>query len=102
MAKSPKAVIIIQARRAILRSLEMVYPSGLIIRSLFHTVCAIDITYDQTLFHRDVVYLKEKGYIEFIDDVIGGAATFSDKTAKLTDEGLDIAQGLQIDPSLEI
>lgn len=102
MAKSVKAAIIIQARKGILRSLEMVYPSGLTIQSLYQTVCAIDITYDETLFKRDVAYLVEKGYVEFIDPAIGRVTDFFSKVVKLTEQDLEIAQGLTRDPALEI
>ena len=102
MAKSAKAIIIIQARQRIMRSLDLVYPSGLTMKSLYQTVCAVDEMYDFNLLARDVAYLKAKGYIFFIDDAIGGMTDVEAKVVKLTAEGMEIAQDVIDDPALEI
>jgi len=91
-----------QARRQILRNLDLVYPSGLTMRSLYQTVCAIDVMYDFGLFGKDVEYLKAKGYVFFIDDAIGGRDSFEEKVGKLTAEGLEVAQRITSDQALEI
>ncbi len=91
-----------QARRQILRNLDLVYPSGLTMRPLYRTVCAIDVMYDLGLFGKDVEYLKAKGYIFFVDDAIGGQDRFEDKVGKLTAEGLEVIQNIRMNGALEI
>ena len=91
-----------QARRQILRNLDLVYPSGLSMRALYQTVCAVDSMYDFGLFGKDVEYLKAKGYVFFVDDALGGADRFADKVGKLTAEGLEVAQRITADKALEI
>ena len=99
---TPEAIKIKQARKNILRNLDLVYPSGLRMQALYQTVCAIDELYDENLFRKDIYYLKDKGYLTFIDDVIGGMDTFDRKVAKLTPDGKEISEGTDNDPALEI
>ena len=102
MAKSAKAVMIIQARQQVMRSLDLVYPSGLTMKALYQTVCAINEMYDFKLLQRDVAYLKGKGYVFFVDDLIGGMADIEAKVVKLTPKGLEISQDVIDDPALEL
>lgn len=97
-----EAIKIKHMRKMILRNLNFMYPSGLRLDSLYRTVLGIDITYDESLFQKDVTYLHEKGYIDFLDELIGGAGEFKKKVAKLTPEGKEIADRTQTDPALEI
>lgn len=97
-----KAFLIKQIRCRILRSLDLVYPSGLVITNLYQTVCDIDPVYDLNLLCKDIEYLKAKGYVEFVDDLIGGMTDYKDKVVKLTAQGLEIAQDITDDPALEI
>ena len=99
---TPEAVKIKEARRNILRNLDLVYPSGLRIQALYQTVCAVDQLYDFNLFCNDIVYLKEKGYLRYIDDAFGGMDRFDNKVVKLTPDGKEIAEGTDRDPALEI
>ena len=99
---TPESVKIKQARKAILRNLDLVYPSGLTITSLYQSVCAIDPLYDFNLFAKDVEYLRAKKYLFFIDEAIGGLAEYKKKTAKLTPQGKEIAEQTASDPALEI
>ncbi|RKY12667.1 MAG: hypothetical protein DRP65_00480 [Planctomycetota bacterium] len=91
-----------QARRLILRNLDLVYPSGLTMRSLYQTVCAVDPMYDFSLFGKDIEYLKAKGYLFFVDDALGGADKFTDKVGKLTAAGIEVAQRITTDEALDI
>ena len=102
MAKSAKALVIIEARQRIMRSLELVYPSGLTMKRLYHTVCAVNEMYDFNLLQRDISYLKAKGYLLFVDEAIGGMTDIEQKVVKLTPEGLEIAQDVIDDLALEI
>ena len=95
-------VVIIQTRRNILRNLDLVYPTGLTVRFLYRTVCAVNEMYDMSLLAKDIAYLKEKGYVKYIDDVMGGMDKFEDKTVKLTARGLEIAQDVIDDEALEV
>ena len=95
------AIRIKQTRRLLLRNLEQLYPTPIRLDSLFRTAL-IDPTYDWDLFKKDITYLFDKGYIEFIDDVIGGAGKFAHKVIKLTATGKEIAETTRTDPALEI
>jgi len=99
---TPKAMMIKAARQAIMRNLEIVYPTGLQMKALFQTVCGINEMYDFNLLQRDIAYLKDKGYVKFIDDAIGGMSDLQQKVVKLTAQGLEIAQDIIDDPALEI
>ncbi len=100
MDSSPKKIK--QLRRIILQHLDMMYPTGMQLDSLYRTVIAADFTYGEDFFKKDIAYLKEKGYIGFLDDSIGGASSFFKKIAKLTANGKEIAEKTQTDPALEI
>lgn len=102
MAKSAKALMIIEVRQTIMRSLDLVYPSGLRMKLLYQTVCAVDEMYDFNLLKKDVAYLKAKGYLEFVDAAFGGMTDIEQRVVKLTPEGLEIVQNIQNDPALEI
>jgi len=97
-----ESVRIKHIRQSILCNLDLVYPSGLRTRSLYQTVCAIDEMYDFNLFGKDIAYLKDKGYISYIDDAFGGMTNFADRTVKLTATGKEIAERTQTDTALEI
>ncbi len=106
---SIKAGMIKQARCLVMRNLEIVYPSGLNVKYLYQTVCAVDERYDFSLLCKDIAYLKEKGYVELI--ALGGKpgkGTMADvkpdsmTVVKLTARGLEIAQDLIDDQALEI
>jgi len=98
----PDVIKIKQARRQILRNLDLVYPSGLTMRSLYQTVCAVDVMYDLGLFGKDVEYLKAKGYVYFVDDEIGGQDKFEGKVGKLTAQGIEVIQNIKANGALEI
>jgi hypothetical protein len=89
-----------EARRRLLFGLNVLYESPITLRSLYNSFCSIN--YDKGLFAKDITYFYDKGWIEFIDDKIGGADKFMDKVIKLTAEGKEIAEGTQTDPALEI
>ncbi len=92
----------IQVRRIILDTLNIMYPSALSMRILLHAVIPYDPHYSWQLLEKDATYLKEKKYIDFIDELIGGSNSFQGKVAKLTAGGKDIADRIKIDPTLEI
>jgi len=96
------AIKIKQQRRQLLTNLDLFYPTPVRLDSLYRTVCHIDPNYEMALFKKDVNYLQDKGYIEFVDDLLGGADTFEKKVIKLTAEGKEIAERTQTDPALEI
>jgi len=65
-------------------------------------MCGFDEHYDLSLLQKDVTYLKQKGYIMYVDDRLGGADKFEDKCIGLTAEGKEIADRTQTDNALEI
>jgi hypothetical protein len=93
---------IIQSRKRLLTNLNILYPSAISTGELYRTVCHLDPTYDFSLFQKDIAYFKDKGWIEFIDDRLGGFDDYRKKVIKLTAEGKEIAEGTEIDEALEI
>jgi len=101
MTSEIEAIKIKQVRRVILGNLGLVYPSAMQLDALYRTVCPANPDYEHALFVKDIYYLAEKGYIEFVDDKIGGLP-FRKKFAKLTAEGKEIAEQTMTDKALEI
>lgn len=102
MAKDPEAVKMMQMRFLILSNLNRLYPTPLQVRTLYRVLCGFDENYSISLLQKDVAYLKQKGYLEYIDDIIGGATSFGKKCISLTAEGKEIADRTQTDKALEI
>jgi len=102
MAKDPEAVKMMQMRLLLLSNLNRLYPTPLLIRSLYRVLCGFDENYSLSLLQKDVTYLKQKSYIEYIDERIGGATSFENKCIGLTAEGKEIADRTQINGALEI
>jgi len=101
MADKIDIVRIKQARGRLLVNLNLLYPSPVMLTTLYRTVCD-DPLYNRSLFQKDIQYFKDKGYIEFVDDVIGAADNFWKKVCKLTGPGKEVAEGTRTDPALEI
>lgn len=91
-----------QMRILILTNLNRMYPTPLQVQTLFKVLVGFDENYDKSLLAKDLAYLKQKDYIEYIDEQIGGAASFEFKFVGLTAEGKEIAERTQFDPALEI
>jgi len=102
MNKGPEAVKIMQMRLLILSNLNRLYPTPLQVRTLYRVLCGFDENYSLSLLQKDVTYLKQKGYIEYIDEIFGGADSFEGKCVGLTAEGKEIADRTQTDKALEI
>lgn len=99
------------ARRRILKNLEMVFDTGMPVRSLWFTVCDVSDSYDLQLFKFDLKYLKGKGYIAYQDETneamkrISQAihkTDFFDRIVELTIQGKGIAERTSHDPDLDI
>jgi len=58
--------------------------------------------YDMELLKKDLTYLKQKAYIYYVDERIGGADSFEKKFVSLTAEGKEIGDRTATDPALEI
>lgn len=101
MSKKLEAVKIKQTRGRLLTNLNLFHPSPVQLATLYRTVCD-DPTYSFALFQKDIVYFQQKGYIEFVDDKLGGADSFEKKVCLLTAAGKEIAEGTMTDPALEI
>ncbi|MFA5251617.1 MAG: hypothetical protein WC454_03410 [Phycisphaerae bacterium] len=100
--KSSDAIKIITVRKNIMNKLDLVYPSGLSIKDIMQVNSIIDPFYDWDLFQKDITYLKEKGYIAFIDKDPNLMKSTEQKIIKLTATGKEIAEGTMIDEALEI
>ncbi len=99
-ARTPEAMRIIQMRKQILENLNRIQVMRSV--SLYRTVIGFDMDYNMDYFKRDINYLREKGYIESVDEKLGGNDKFEDKYFKLTPKGNEIALGIDSDPALEI
>jgi len=102
MRKDPEAIKIMQMRRLILSNLNRLYPTPLQTQTLYRVLCAFDEHYSLSLLAKDIAYLKQKNYIEFIDEQIGGSDSFEKKFIGLTAAGKEIADNIQTDSALEI
>jgi len=102
MTRDAEVVKLKQLRRFIISNLNRLYPTPLQIVTLFRVMISFDEHYDMSLLQKDVAYLKQKGYVEFVDDSFGGFPSFKDKYVGLTAEGKEIADRVQLDEALEI
>jgi len=102
MAKTPEAAGIIIRRKRILQYLGVMYGIPLRLGTLYNSIVYIDPDYDFPLFQKDIKYLRDKGYIEFIDEKIGGADEYRKKVVGLTPDGKEVAEGTDFDKALEI
>lgn len=102
MNKDIDAVKMKQKRLMILENLNRLYPSPIQACTLFRVLVAMDETYSISLLEKDVTYLKQKGYVEYIDDKLGGGSSFEKKVLGLTAKGKEIADNTIDDPALEI
>jgi hypothetical protein len=88
-------------RQRVLLSLQLFYESYVQLNTLYRTLCD-DPTYSKSLFRRDITYFDQKGYLEFIDDKIGGMDDFMYKVCRLSEKGKEIAEGTRTDEALDI
>jgi len=102
MGTDPEVLKIKVARKRILGFLNMMYPTPLQLGTIFDSIGYLDPSYDFVLFQKDITYLRDKNWIEFIDEQIGGVSQFKKKVIGLTAEGKEIAERTQTDPALEI
>jgi len=102
MGTDPDVLKIKISRKRILSFLNTLYPTPLQLQTIYDSSMYIDPAYDFALFAKDIAYLKAKGYIEFIDEKIGGVPEFGKKVAGLTARGKEIAERTQSDAALEI
>ncbi len=102
MSSKTDAVKLKQVRQLILGNLNRLYPTPLQVRTLFRVMCSFDENYDMSLLEKDLTYLKDKGYVKYIDDALGGSERFEQKCIGLTAEGKEITDRTQTDPALEI
>ena len=102
MSRETAAARMKQSRVQILTLLNRVYPSPLLVRTLYRVMVSMDETYEMDLLRKDVHYLRQKAYLEYVDDRLGGADAFAEKCLSLTAAGKEIADRTQTDPALEI
>ena len=101
MTKEIDVIKIKQQRGRLLTNLNLFHPSPVRLDTLYRTVCG-DPAYNKALFQKDICYFREKNYIRFIDDALGGMDEFFSKVCTLTGSGKEIAEGTMTDPALEI
>jgi len=91
-----------QLRLMILSNMNRMYPTPLQVRTLFRVMVSFDEGYSLSLMEKDVTYLRQKGYVQFIDETLGGGLSFERKVLGLTAAGKEIADKTQTDEALEI
>ena len=90
-----QAAIIKETRRGILDTLAMAYPAAL----TYETLCGVFVETEGRNLKRDLTYLIEKGYVAWSNCVT--RMPWTERSYRLTPAGLDIAQKINTDPSLE-
>jgi len=99
---NPEAAKIKQMRQFILDTLNRLYPAPLQVQSLYRVLCGFDENYEMSLLQKDIAYLKDKGYVVNVDDLLGGSVSFKKKCIKLSATGKEIADDIINDPAMEI
>ena len=94
-------MIINEARRAILIRLNIIDPDPTTCRKLYDTLQITNAAYDKTYFRKDIYYFHKKGWLEFVDDKIGGSDNFDTKVIAFTDKGKEVAEDYDIESTLE-
>jgi len=89
-------------RRRILSFLNMMDPAPLLLGMIYDNMTYIYPTYDFTLFEKDIMYFRRKGWLDFVNEKIVGEAEFRQKAVLLTASGKEIAERTQTDTALEI
>lgn len=91
-------------RRALLRTLKMVFPGWMHGDELFRLILDSNPEYTRTLLVKDLTYFEEKKYIAFKGDSGIEAMTISVKHCifKITATGSDVADRLVKDPTLDV
>lgn len=96
------AVKMKQLRVMILQSINRLNPGGVLVRTLYRSIIGFYENYSLSLLDKDIWYLKKKGYVEYVDNKLGGTDIFEEKVIGLTAEGKEIADRTQTDDALEI
>ena len=91
-----------QVRQLILANLNILCPTAVMLRTLFRSILAVHPSCDLSFFEKNIWHLEVTGYIEYIDDIIGGAPSWIKKVVRLTASGKEIAERTATDPALEI
>jgi len=102
MVDDPHVLRIKQTRCLLLSNLNRMYPTPVQVKRLQRVMVGFDEHYDQELLKKDLTYLRQKAYIYYVDERIGGADSFEGKFVSLTAEGKEIADRTQTDKALEI
>lgn len=100
--QDPEAVRMKELRLLILSNMNRLYPTALRVSNLFRVMIAFDETYTMSVLEKDLTYLHQKGYVEYIDERIGGYNHFHRKFVGLTAKGKEIADRTAKDDALEI
>lgn len=104
MAKTIGNSRIRRDRRTILAALNMCFPGSLDGEELFAVVLDGNPEYARTFLVRDLVYLRDKGYlgVKRIDGTVVRAIEIRACKFALTAAGTDVANQLVDDPTLEV
>lgn len=104
MAKTLRNMQIKRDRLGIVGALRMIYARLMPGEELYLIILDRNPEYTRTLLVRDANYLHEKGYLHFEGDGGIDVKSISVKHClfKLTASGMDVADRLVVDPTLEV
>jgi hypothetical protein len=99
-----ESYLIKQSRQIILESLNITYPSPMMVRSLmFAIISSVNMAYNENLVLKDLTYLQDKGYLTIVEKVgLSPILPFEKRLVRLTAKGKEIAERTMSDPALEI
>lgn len=91
-------------RRGIIATLAMIYPGAMPGEELFRIILDRNPAYERTLMVKDCYYLRERGYLEFLDSRgrVAERMSVADCLFRLTAAGTDVGNEIARDPMLEI
>jgi len=89
-------------RRRILSLLNLIDPAPLLLGTIYDNITYIYPAYDFSLFEKDIMYFRRKGWLDFVNEKIVGESEFRQKAVLLTGSGKEIAERTQTDLALEL
>ncbi len=105
MDSEERRFIICTQRKALLSSLNTVYPGRLTGKTLFEVQLGAYPDYSRSCFHRDMRYLLDKGFVARQHPLTGRESLdleFEKANWSLTALGNEIANRMVVDPALEV
>ena len=104
MANGKTGQYIKRVRNEVLVALKMLYPAPLQADQLFRSLLCVFPTLEWATFHRDLIYLTEKGYLCRVVSRVERdrrLTPWRKRWFRMTTSGLEVADHLVTDPALD-